>query len=185
MTAWIAHFREAIVSVNTFNITIQGKNNAAFIHWQNHAALCEHRLNSKGREKTRLRNSDESNVKFLKTFQVFLFPLSFSFFSPLCYFFFSRGTWDSANNCCQQTKQTNYTVSPHCNIVVMDDDVPWKHCKKYSLLLWALLLETIFKFFTLQTSCKLFIKFSQWCHIFHFTAASLSGKKWLVTQESN
>jgi len=79
--------------------------------------------------KTKQRKRDESKTEFLK---VFVSPLSSHFLFPLLYFY--RGIWDSANNCCQHTKQTNYAVSPHCNTVVMDDDVPWKHCKKCSLL---------------------------------------------------
>lgn len=108
------------------------KNNTPYIHCYNHTTLCGCALNSKSKTM-----HEEKRWKLWQVSEtVLVFPLS-SLVFPLLYFF--RRTWDSANNCCQQTKQTNYTVSPHCNIAVMDDDVPWKHCKKYSRLVCAVL----------------------------------------------
>lgn len=123
-------FWEAIVSVNTLNITIQNRITlhlfivAITLHFVGVHCIVKGRQNKE--EETRWKQCRVSeNVSVFLSFPLSCFPL----------LYFSGGTWDSANNCCKQTKQTNYTVSPHCNIAVMDDDVPWKHSKKYSLLL--------------------------------------------------
>lgn len=129
----ITPFAEPVpIPASDFTLSVQRKNNTPYIHCYNHTTLCGCALNSKSKTM-----HEEKRWKLWQVSEtVLVFPLS-SLVFPLLYFF--RRTWDSANNCCQQTKQTNYTVSPHCNIAVMDDDVPWKHCKKYSRLVCAVL----------------------------------------------
>ncbi len=78
-------FWETIVLVNTFNITIQSNNNAAFIHCCNHTAFCGCTLNSK--EKTKEGKAAETTWKQCRVSEnVSVFPSFLSLVFPCCIF---------------------------------------------------------------------------------------------------